>query len=94
MNLNFSYFRDDLLLEAGFLCLFVAPLLPGKRRGSKGTPSDYISFWLVKWLYFRLTFTTGLLKFIKTTKWWNLTGINLLTSNYLHIFLIKCYAFF
>lgn len=66
-------FRDDLLLETGFLCLFVAPLLPGRRSSFKWSPSD-ISFWLVRWLYFRLTFTTGLTKFLTSSKWWTLTG--------------------
>lgn len=78
-------------METGFLCLFVAPVLPGKRRGSKGSPSDYISFWLVRWLFFRLTFTAGLSKFLTSSKWWSLTGManyvlnNIINYNFFHL---------
>lgn len=68
-------FRDNLLLEAGFLTLLVAPLIPGKRHGSKGTPKDYISLWLVKWLLFRFLLSSGLVKFLSgCPKYWNMTG--------------------
>jgi hypothetical protein len=68
---------DEFLLEAGFLALLVAPLLPGRRKGSKGSPSDSISFWLVRWLLFRFLLTCGLLKFISgCPKWWNLSAFS------------------
>lgn len=69
------YFRDSLLLEAGFLALLVAPVLPGKRRGSKGVPSDNISFWLVRWLLFRYMVSSSVSKFLGgCPRWWDLTG--------------------
>ncbi|XP_028135672.1 lipase maturation factor 2 [Diabrotica virgifera virgifera] len=68
---------DELLLETGFLAIFVAPLLPGRRRGSKGCPKDLISLWLVKWLLFRILFMSGTQKFINGDPvWWNLKGIS------------------
>ncbi|KAJ8964088.1 hypothetical protein NQ314_005142, partial [Rhamnusium bicolor] len=66
---------DELLLEAGFLAILVAPLLPGRKKGSKGPSNDTISFWLVKWFLFRFLLTTGLTKFISgCPKWWDLAG--------------------
>lgn len=67
---------DDLLLEAGFLCLLVAPLLPSRRNGSRISPKDNISFWLVKWLLFRFLVTSGIVKFISgCPKWWDLSAL-------------------
>lgn len=68
---------DELLLEAGFLAILVAPLLPGRKKGSKAKPKDIISFWLVKWLLFRYLVTCGLSKLISgDPKWWDLSGMN------------------
>lgn len=68
---------DELLLEAGFLAILVAPLLPGRRKGTKGSPNDNISFWLVRWFLFRFLLTAGLAKFISgCPKWWSLTALS------------------
>lgn len=76
------YSSDEFLLEAGFLALFVAPLLPGRRKGSKGSPTDAISLWLVSWLLFRFMLTTGLSRYISgCSKWWSLTGYNYYFEN-------------
>ncbi|RZC35518.1 lipase maturation factor 2, partial [Asbolus verrucosus] len=73
-SLDDFYSSDEFLLEAGFLALLVAPLLPGRRKGSKGSPSDSISFWLVRWLLFRFLLTCGLWKLISgCPKWWSLS---------------------
>ncbi|XP_018564057.1 lipase maturation factor 2 [Anoplophora glabripennis] len=67
---------DEFLLEAGFLAILVAPLLPGRKKGSKGASSDFVSFWLVKWFLFRFLLTVGLTKFISgCPKWWSLTAL-------------------
>lgn len=69
---------DEFLLEAGFLAILVAPLLPGRKKGSRGSPSDTVSFWLVKWFLFRFLLTVGLTKFISgCPKWWSLSGNSL-----------------
>lgn len=68
---------DELLLETGFLAIFVAPLLPGRRKGSKGCSKDLISLWLIKWLLFRILFTSGIKKFILGDPlWWSLKAIS------------------
>lgn len=79
------FFSDELLLEAGFLAILVAPLLPGRRKGAKGKPTDLISFWLVRWLLFRYLLTCGLSKLISgDPKWWSLSGmINIIVIYFL-----------
>lgn len=73
----FPAFRDILLLEAGFISILVAPFryqFLSKRR-PVSTPSDYVSFWLVKWLLFRLMFASGVVKLqSECPTWWGLTG--------------------
>lgn len=68
---------DELLLEVGFLTLFVAPLVPGKRKVSKNSATDAVGLWLIKWLLFRYLLTSGLSKLISgCPKWWSLTAFN------------------
>ncbi|XP_062851022.1 lipase maturation factor 2b [Trichomycterus rosablanca] len=63
---------DNLLLEAGFLALLVAPFL---RRSS--STHDAVTFWLVRWLLFRLVFSTGVSKLAsKDPSWWDLTALS------------------
>lgn len=72
----FAYFyRDVLLLEAGFLCILVAPFCYSQ-RGKISTPSDVITFWTVRWLLFRLMFSSGVVKLTSGCPiWWKLDGI-------------------
>ncbi|CAG9770725.1 unnamed protein product [Ceutorhynchus assimilis] len=67
---------DELLLEAGFLAIFIAPFLPSRRKNK--TPTlDLIGFWLVRWLLFRILFTAALGKLLGgCPKWWTLTALN------------------
>lgn len=76
----FCCFRDVLLLETGFLTILVAPLnlqIPVKRfRLSFYHPHDGITLWLVRWLLFRLMFSSGVVKLTsRCPTWWGLTGI-------------------
>lgn len=66
--------RDNLLLETGFLCVLVAPLTAV--RGSRGVREhDRVTFWLVRWLLFRLMFASGVVKLTsRCHTWWGLTG--------------------
>ncbi|XP_012062776.1 PREDICTED: lipase maturation factor 2-like [Atta cephalotes] len=65
---------DVLLLEVGFLCIFVAPLWYAYR----GNPSDYITLWAVRWLLFRLLFSSGVVKFTAGCPvWWKLDALNI-----------------
>lgn len=72
----FLYFQwDNLLLETGFLCILVAPLTIV--RGSQSVREhDSITFWLVRWLLFRLMFASGVVKLTsRCPTWWGLTAL-------------------
>jgi len=76
---TFMWFQwDILLLEAGFLSILVAPLryrYQSKRRAATVVPHDAISFWLVRWLLFRLMFQSGVVKLTSgCPTWWGLTA--------------------
>lgn len=72
----FLYFQwDNLLLETGFLSILVAPLT--LIRGSRGVREhDRVTFWLVRWLLFRLMFASGVVKLTsRCPTWWGLTAL-------------------
>lgn len=72
-EIKFNIFcRDVLLLEAGFLCIVVAPFWHNSR---KPTPSDSVTFIAVRWLLFRLLFSSGVIKLTSGCPlWWSLDG--------------------
>jgi hypothetical protein len=66
---------DNLLLEAGFLAIFMAPwqLWP---RGSPKAPPPRVPRWLLWFLLFRLMFSSGAVKLISgDLTWRNLTAL-------------------
>uniref|UniRef100_A0A8C7S9T0 Lipase maturation factor n=1 Tax=Oncorhynchus mykiss TaxID=8022 RepID=A0A8C7S9T0_ONCMY len=66
---------DSLLLETGFLCVLIAPVtsLRGWRAGREHNP---VTFWLVRWLLFRLMFASGIVKLTsRCPTWWGLTAL-------------------
>ncbi|KAK5606594.1 hypothetical protein CRENBAI_018133 [Crenichthys baileyi] len=72
----FLYFQwDNLLLETGFLCILVAPLT--SVRGSRAVREhDRVTFWLIRWLLFRLMFASGVVKLTsRCPTWWGLTAL-------------------
>ncbi|KAK7892151.1 hypothetical protein WMY93_024114 [Mugilogobius chulae] len=72
----FLYFQwDNLLLETGFLCVLVAPLTV-VRGSSSVRDHDGVTFWLVRWLLFRLMFASGVVKLTsRCPTWWGLTAL-------------------
>ncbi|XP_014210138.1 lipase maturation factor 2 [Copidosoma floridanum] len=68
----FMWFQwDELLLEAGILCIVLT-----MSWSKKVTPTDPVSLWLVRWLLFRVMFSTGAVKLIsKCPVWWNLDAM-------------------
>jgi lipase maturation factor 1 len=71
--MNFQW--DDLLLETGFLSIFLAPLrwLPSKRFEPPISPWPHF---LLRWLLFRLMFMSGVVKLTSGDEsWWNLTAL-------------------
>ncbi|KAL0116070.1 hypothetical protein PUN28_011138 [Cardiocondyla obscurior] len=72
---TFMFFQwDVLLLEAGFLCIFIAPIWYPYR----GKPSDGVTLWAVRWLLFRLMFSSGVVKLTSGCPlWWKLDALNI-----------------
>src|SRR3984957_11029046 len=71
--MNFQW--DYLLLEVGFLSIFLAPLrlLPSRRYQSPLSPW---ALFLLRWLLFRLMFMSGMVKLTSgDDSWWNLTAL-------------------
>ena len=67
---------DLLLLESGFLAIFLAP---GGFRPGLGTrsPPPRLAVWLILWLLFRLMFASGLVKLGSgDATWWDLTALS------------------
>ncbi|XP_069485598.1 lipase maturation factor 2 isoform X2 [Ambystoma mexicanum] len=73
----FLYFQwDSLLLETGFLAVLVAPFQLLKWRSTLSRPHDGVTFWLSRWLLFRLMFASGVVKLTsRCPTWWGLTAL-------------------
>ncbi|XP_076174887.1 lipase maturation factor 2 [Ptiloglossa arizonensis] len=70
------YQWDVLLLEAGFLCILIAPFWYSQRE-KINTPSDAVTFWTIRWLLFRLMFSSGVVKLTSGCPiWWKLDALN------------------
>jgi len=71
-----SYQSDSMLLEAGFLVLFVAPrgLMPGWGIAS---PPSRASYFLLQWEWFRIYFESGIVKLLGgDVQWRNFTAMD------------------
>jgi hypothetical protein len=69
-----SYQWDALLLETGFLAIFLAPLQLRPRLGSQDPASPFV-LWAFRWLLFRLMFASGVCKLLShDLTWRNLTA--------------------
>jgi hypothetical protein len=64
-----SYQWDALLLETGFLAIFVAPLAFRDRR-SDGNQAPRVARWLMLWLLFRLMVASGAVKLVSGDPMW------------------------
>ncbi len=72
----FSYQWDILLLETGFVALFVAPLQWRMARGRQA-PVSRIGLFLVKFLLFKLVFMSGVVKLTSgDDAWWHLSALD------------------
>ncbi|XP_054159752.1 lipase maturation factor 2-like [Oppia nitens] len=74
---TFMWFQwDSLLIETGILTALTAPLkLPF--LSAKG-PQTALTFWLVRWLLFRLMFASGIVKLTsECPTWWSLTALDI-----------------
>ena len=64
-----SYQWDALLLEAGFLAIFVAPIVVRERWRAPAAPPR-LGVWLMLWLVFRLMFGSGIVKLASGDPTW------------------------
>jgi hypothetical protein len=71
-----SYQWDALLLETGFLAIFVAPVALRERRRALDDPPRLV-VWLLLWLLFRLMVGSGVVKLASgDPTWHNLTALS------------------
>jgi predicted DCC family thiol-disulfide oxidoreductase YuxK len=72
-----SFQWDILLLEAGFLAMFLAPWCPLEPPWRSGSPAaSGTVLWLGRWLLFRLMFLSGAVKLLSgDPNWRNLTAL-------------------
>jgi len=72
---SFLWFQwDTLLLETGFLCVLLAPTLPNTKNKRHHA---VVPWFLVKWLMFRLMFSSGIVKLTSgCPTWWKLTALD------------------
>ena len=74
---TFLWFQwDTLLLEVGLLCVVAAPLLVCYGDPGNHSPWDAVNLSLVRWLLFRMMFSSGVVKLTGGDKaWWGLTAM-------------------
>jgi hypothetical protein len=66
---------DILLVEAGFLAIFLSPFVVWSRPGRDPAPSR-VAVWLFRWLLFRLMLASGIVKLTsQDPTWWSLTAL-------------------
>ena len=71
-----SFQWDVLLLEAGFLAMFLAPLRPWSRP-ARDRPPWACGIWLQRWLLFKLMFLSGVTKLLwGDVTWRDLTALD------------------
>ncbi len=73
---NFLAFQwDNLLLETGFLAIFLAPWQLRPKLSTESPPVP-VWLWLLRWLLFKLMFSSGLVKLLSGDPTWrNLTAL-------------------
>ena len=70
-----GYQWDNLLLEAGLLAIFFAPIRFWPNFAREWRPS-VLMLWLLRWLLFRLMFASGCVKLVSgDASWWGLSAL-------------------
>ena len=70
-----SFQWDILLVETGFLAIFLAPLKLWPRLAAEPEPPRPV-VWLCRWLLFRLMFSSGAVKLLSgDPSWWSLSAL-------------------
>lgn len=71
-QLFYAYGWEIMLLEAGFLAIFLAPLINAKPFPEKSPPPSLL-MWCYRWMLFRVMFGAGLIKLRGDPCWTDLT---------------------
>lgn len=70
-----SFQWDSLLLETGFLAIFFAPMQWLPKSSKEASPSR-LMLWMLRWLLFRLMFSSGVIKLASgDSTWRNLSAL-------------------
>jgi hypothetical protein len=69
----YGYGWEIELLEAGFLAIFLCPLLDGRPFSKRAPP--VVVFWLFRWLIFRIMLGAALIKLRGDSVWHDLTAL-------------------
>jgi hypothetical protein len=69
----YSYGWEILLLETGFLAIFLVPWLDGRSLAARQTSPPVVVIWLLRWLLFRVMLGAGLIKLRGDACWRDLT---------------------
>ena len=75
-----SFQWDALLLETGFLAIFLAPAHSGRERPARRGAARGRVLWLLRWLLFRLMFLSGVVKLASGDPTWR--GLTALRFHY------------
>src|SRR4029434_6112923 len=73
-QLFYGYGWETMLLETGFLAIFLPPLL-NPHPFHTHTPPSPVVMWLIRWELFRVMFGAGLIKLRGDTCWRDLTRL-------------------
>jgi hypothetical protein len=68
----YGYGWETMLLEAGFLAMFLCPIR-GYRPSAPGYPAPKVIMWFYRWMLFRVMFGAGMIKIRGDECWRNLT---------------------
>jgi hypothetical protein len=71
-QLFWGYGWEILLLETGFLAIFLCPPIDGRPFNAQAPPPAVV-FWLLRWVLFRVMFGAGLIKLRGDSCWRDLT---------------------
>lgn len=74
-QLFYGYGWESLLLETGFLAIFLVPLWKGSPF-PRTTPPSPIVLWLMRWVLFRVMFGAAMIKLRGDSCWVDLTCLN------------------
>ena len=74
-QLFYGYGWEMMMVEAGFLAVFLCPLRRWRPMPEDAPPPEPV-IWMLRWMLFRVMFGAGLIKLRGDACWWNLTCLD------------------